>query len=117
MSPAHYTLGALLATFGMSAAMIAFSLPARAATLIATEDVVLCQQMVDLDAFQKHLTGQDKAGMALYLEGAHSPCLVLKKGELVDQLDRTDSLLQAVTGHRTPRFIGWGNLKSFREEP
>lgn len=95
-------------------ALGAVALPASASPLVATEDVAICHQLVDLEELELRLKANDKAGSALYLDGAQPACMIMQKGEAVAPLDRSGSRVQVVTDHGTPRFIGWGKSSSFR---
>ena len=86
-------------------------------TLVATEDVAICSQLIDLTEFRRRAKAGNKDDLEVYLEGNQPPCLVVAKGERVDQLDRTSSEVQVVTRRGTPRFIGWGSSSAFSQEP
>lgn len=101
----------------IAAAIMVLTLPCEAAVLVANEDVVLCHRLMDLQEVELRLKAKDEAGAALYLNGPSPPCILLKGGEIVEQLDGSGEKLQVVTRRGTPRFIGWGDRASFAPGP
>lgn len=93
----------------------AFTAPVAAGTLAAGTSVPLCRSIPELKEFEVRLAAQDKAGAEMYLRGAKPPCLLLDKGEVVEQLDQNGTHVQVVTRRGVPRFIGWGERHSFQK--
>lgn len=114
MMATHRILLAFLLVVGTCCATAASAI---AATLAVVKDVTLCKRLVDLKELNARIEAGDKTGSSLYLEGADPPCMVLKAGDVVEQLDEADGLLQVLTRHGTPLLIGWGDRSSFSETP
>ena len=107
------------AACGIAAALAIMALagPCEAAALVASKDVVLCHRLMDLQDVELRLKAKDEAGAALYVNGPNPPCILLKRGEIVERLDKSGEKLQVVTSRGTPRFIGWGDRASFAPRP
>lgn len=101
---------------GVTAFVLVLSGPVAAGTLVVAAESPICRSIAELKDIEARLAAQDKDGADLYLHGAQPPCLLLGKGEVVEQLDRAGSHLQVVTRRGVPRFIGWGEQHSFRTQ-
>lgn len=97
----------------VSAFFLAQIAPAHAASLVSSTEVPLCKWLNDLRELVDRLKAKDDAGAAPYLLGTEPACLILEKGETVEQLDQNGPHIQVVTRHGLPRFIGWGDRASF----